>query len=80
MTKATYTDVTERLLDLIRQVSESHVPIEVSGDAGDVVIVSADDWRGIQETLYLQSIPGMKESIIEGMNTPIEECSEDPGW
>jgi antitoxin YefM len=42
--------------------------------------LSEEEWRGIQETLYLMSIPGMRESIIEGMNTPAEKMDEDPGW
>jgi PHD/YefM family antitoxin component YafN of YafNO toxin-antitoxin module len=44
------------------------------------VLVSADDWRALQETVYLLSIPGMRESIREGLDTPLDECSEDPGW
>ena len=37
-------------------------------------------WQSLQETLYLLSIPGMRESIIEGLNTPVEECSEELDW
>jgi PHD/YefM family antitoxin component YafN of YafNO toxin-antitoxin module len=44
------------------------------------VLVSEDDWRSIQETLHLLSIPGMRESIREGMNEPVDECGEEPGW
>jgi PHD/YefM family antitoxin component YafN of YafNO toxin-antitoxin module len=42
--------------------------------------VSEDDWRAIQETLHLLSIPGMRESILEGLATPVEECDDEPGW
>jgi PHD/YefM family antitoxin component YafN of YafNO toxin-antitoxin module len=43
-------------------------------------MVSEDDWRSIQETLYLTSIPGMKESIVEGMQTPLDETAEELDW
>jgi hypothetical protein len=44
------------------------------------VLIAEEDWRAIQETVYLLSIPGMRESIREGLNTTIEECAKDPGW
>ena len=46
----------------------------------NAVLVSKDDWRAIQETLYLASIPGMRESIMEGMAAPESALSETPGW
>jgi antitoxin YefM len=46
----------------------------------NAVLVSAEDWEAIQETLFLLSIPGMRESIREGMDTPIDECSKDLDW
>jgi prevent-host-death family protein len=55
----------------------THEPICVTGKNGNVVILSEDDWRAIQETLYLSNIPGMKEKIIKGLNTPFDECVED---
>jgi antitoxin YefM len=51
-------------------------PVMLKGDSGSMVVLSVSDWKSIQETLYLISIPGMEQSIIEGMNTPIEECKE----
>ncbi len=48
--------------------------------AANVVLISEEDWRSIQETMYLLSVPGMRESIVEGLQTPIAEASEDPGW
>ena len=68
------------LSELIGQISLSHEPIEIHASAGTAVLVAEDDWRSIQETLYLLSVPGMRESIREGMALPTEECSEDPGW
>ncbi len=70
----------ENLSDLIGQISASHEPIEIHAAAGTAVLIAEDDWRSIQETLYLVSVPGMRESIREGMAIPVEECSEEPGW
>lgn len=61
---------------LIETAIHSHEPIFVTGKNGNAVIISEEDYRSIQETLYLCSIPGMKEKITEGMQTPIEECIE----
>jgi len=70
----------EQLYRLIDEVAESSEPVRISGPRANVIVVSEDDWRSIQETLYLQSIPGMRESIIEGMNTPEEELVDEPDW
>jgi len=64
------------LYNLLNETAESHEPIQITGKATNAVLVSEDDWRSIQETLYLTSIPGMRESIIAGMETPIEETEE----
>lgn len=68
------------LAGLIGEITRSHEPIEILTEGGTAVLVAEEDWRFIQETLYLVSIPGMRESIREGMATPAEECSEEPGW
>ncbi len=68
------------LYTLLEQVAESHEPVQITSKRGNAFLVSEEDWRSVQETLYLLSVPGMRESIIEGMETPVEECSEDPGW
>ena len=69
-----------RLFSLIDEVRESHQPVEIHGKRGSAVLLSEQDWRAIQETLYLTSIPGMREAIVEGMDAPIDELSEDAGW
>ncbi|MBW0166002.1 MAG: type II toxin-antitoxin system Phd/YefM family antitoxin [Vulcanococcus sp.] len=69
-----------RLFSLIDEVRESHQPVEIHGKRGSAVLLSEQDWRAIQETLYLTSIPGMREAILEGMAAPIDELSEDAGW
>lgn len=68
------------LYRLVDEVSESSEPVTITGPRHNAVLVSADDWRAIQETLYLLSIPGMREAILEGMATPLEELSDEPGW
>lgn len=62
---------------LMEEVIETHEPAYVTGKKGNIVILSEEDWRSIQETLYLDSVPGMKEKIIKGLNTPLDECVED---
>jgi prevent-host-death family protein len=70
----------DRLYRLVDETAESHEPIVITGKRGNAVLVSEDDWRAIQETLYLLSVPGMRESIREGMATPVDKCDTEPGW
>jgi len=65
---------------LVDEVRETHEPIRIVGKRGSAVLVSEEDWRAIEETLYLTSIPGMRESIKKGLKTPVEKCGEEPGW
>jgi len=74
------TEARAKLYRLIDEAAESHEPVFITGKRANAVLLSEDDWRSIQETLYLLSIPGMRETIVEGMKTPIEECSEDLAW
>ena len=80
MTTITVTDARSKLYKLVDQAREESEPILITGKRGNVVLVSEDDWRAIQETLHLLSIPGMRESIIEGMAESVDECAEEPGW
>lgn len=68
------------LYRLIEETSDSSEPVQITGKRVNAVLVSEQDWQAIQETMYLLSIPGMRESIREGMNTPVEECSEEIDW
>ena len=77
MSIITATKARAKLYRLINEVTLSHEPIIITSKRGNAVLISEDDWRAIQETLYLLSIPGMRESIKEGLATPIEECSEN---
>ncbi len=74
------TEARSRLYRLIDEAASTHEPITITGKRGNAVLVSEDDWRAIQETLYLLNIPGMRESIREGTATPVEECSQDVEW
>ncbi|SPD75687.1 Prevent-host-death family protein [uncultured Desulfobacterium sp.] len=80
MTTLTATEARKRLYSLVDDVAESHDPIQIVGKRNSAVLLSEEDWRAIQETLFLTSIPGMRESIIEGLKTPIEECDEELKW
>jgi len=80
MTTLNSTEARSNLYGLIAQVNDSHQPITITGKKGNAVLISEDDWSAINETLFLMNIKGMRESIIEGMQTPIEECSENLEW
>lgn len=73
---------TEKTLqELLEETAASHEPIQIISGASNGVLVSEQDWRAIQETLYLVAIPGMRESVRrEGMATSIEECSKELNW
>ena len=74
------TEARTKLYRLIDQASLSHEPIVITGKRGNAVLISEDDWRSIQETMYLLNIQGMRESIREGLATPIENCTEEIDW
>lgn len=65
---------------LMEQTADSHQPILISGKRTSSVLISSDDWQAIQETLYLLAVPGVRESIKEGMEEPVSECSKDLSW
>lgn len=68
------------LYRLIDQTNESHEPIIISGKRGRAVLVSEGDWESIQETLYLISVPGVRDSIVDGMKEPLSESSRQLDW
>jgi len=80
MTSITVSEARKRLYRLLDEVSESHEPVHISGKRHSAVLISEEDWRSIAETLYLMGIPGMRDSIVKGLKTPLEECSEDLEW
>lgn len=74
------TNARSNLYKLIDDAHLSNEPIKITGKRGDVVLISDDNWRAIQETLFLLSIPNMRESIIDGISTNAEDCSEKLEW
>ncbi len=80
MPTVTATEARSKLYSLIDEAEKSHKPIIITGKRGNAVLVSESDWNAINETLYLLSIPGMRESIREGMQEPLEESSSDLDW
>lgn len=80
MQTLTASEARANLYRLIDQAAESHQPIVISGKRTNAVLVSAEDWEAIQETLYLLSVPGMRESIKAGMAESVESCAKDLDW
>ena len=74
------TEARSKLYRLIDETTTSHEPIIIRGKRGSAVLISEDDWRSIQETIYLLNIPGVRESIREGLATPVEECTKEIDW
>lgn len=80
MTTMTASEARGKLYRLLDRAAETHEPIQITGKRNNGVLVAEEDWRAIQETLYLLSIPGMRESIRRGLRAPVGRCSEKPGW
>jgi len=69
-----------RLYKLLDQAAASHEPVQITGKRSSAVLVSEEDWRSIQETLYLLSIPRMRESIREGLKAPVRKLAKKLAW
>ena len=80
MTTVNVTEARANLYKLIDDASVSHEPVVITGKRGNAVLLAEDDWTAINETLYLLSVPGMRESIIEGMQENLEETSTELEW
>ncbi len=80
MTTLTVSEARSRFYRLIDEASESHVPILITGKRNNAVLLSEEDWLAVQETLYLLFIPGMRESIKDGLAMPVEDCGEELDW
>lgn len=80
MTTLTASQARANLYKLLDETASTHEPIQITGKRNNAVLLSEDDWRAIQETLYLLSVPKMRESIIEGLKTPLSKCSKDLEW
>lgn len=80
MKSVTATEARKSLYRLLDEVAVTSQPVQITGRRTSAVLVSEEDWRALEETVYLMSIPGMAESIREGMKTPLEECVEELDW
>lgn len=80
MTTLTASVARASLYRLLDETAASHEPIQITGKRSNAVLISADDWRSIQETLFLLSIPGMRESIRKGLKTPAKKLSRKLSW
>ena len=80
MSHITASEARTKLYKLIDEAAASHEPIVISGKRNNAVLLSQDDWSAIQETLYLLSIPGMRESIVKGMKEPLSKTTSKLKW
>ncbi len=74
------TEARAKLYTLIDETAASHQPVIITGKRGNAVLVSEEDWNAIAETLHLLSVPGMRESIKEGLEQDLSECSMELDW
>ncbi|WP_029889963.1 type II toxin-antitoxin system Phd/YefM family antitoxin [Polycyclovorans algicola] len=79
-TTLTASEARANLYRLMDETAASHQPILISGKRHNAVLVAEEDWAAIQETLFLLSVPGMRESIKSGMAEPITSCAEEINW
>ena len=80
MTTLTASEARSNLYRLIDEAASSHEPVLITGKRHSAVLPAAEDWSPVQETVYLLSIPGMRESIRDGMAEPVEQCADEPAW
>ena len=77
MPTLTVTKARSNLYRLIDSVTTSHEPVLITGKRGNAMLVSEEDWQAIEETMYLLGVPGMRESIVEGLNAPLDDCVDE---
>lgn len=80
MTTLTVSQARTALYQLVDKIASSHQPVQIAGKRHSAVLVSDEDWQAIQETLYLLSVPGMRESIRKGLKTSAQKCGKKLTW
>ena len=80
MSAINITNARKQLYKLVEEVQESHEPVIITSKSGSAVLLSEEDWRAIEETLYLSSIPGLRESIKVGLTEPLSKSSKKIKW
>ena len=73
-------DARANLYRLLDQAAETHEPVHITGKRNSGVLISAEDWSALQETLYLLSVPGMRRSIRKGLKTPVRRLAKKLPW
>ena len=76
----TISEARDNLFTLMRHTAQSHEPVYITGKNCNAVLIAEEDFRAMAETLYITSIPGLKESILEAKHEPIETCTEEIDW
>ena len=74
------TEARAKLYKLIDDTTVSHEPVVITGKRGNAVLLAEDDWNAINETLHLLSVPGMRESILEGMQESTDSAANELNW
>lgn len=74
------TQARAKLYRLIDQVNEDSVPVTITGQRGNAVLIGEDDWLALQETVYLESIPGMTKSIQDAIAEGTEGGTTELAW
>ena len=80
VTTISATQARKNLYSLIDEANDSHQPIQITGKRSNAVLLSESDWRAVQETLHLQAIPGMVDSIKQASKEGIEQASDELDW
>jgi PHD/YefM family antitoxin component YafN of YafNO toxin-antitoxin module len=80
MTTVNVTEARSNLYNLIDETSNTHKPVVITGKRNNAILLAEEDWNAINETLHLLSIPGMRESIIEGRKTDLGDCDKELDW
>lgn len=80
MTSLKASDARSKLYRLIDEAAASHEPVMITGKRNNAVLLSEEDWRSIEETLFLLSVPGMRKSIVQGLKTPLSKCGKELKW
>lgn len=80
MTTLNATDARSKLYSLIDETAQTHQPIVITGKRGNAVLLSEEDWNSINESLFLLSVPGMRESIRDGLNANLDDCDQTLDW
>jgi PHD/YefM family antitoxin component YafN of YafNO toxin-antitoxin module len=68
------TNFRKNIFGILEQTIKFNEPVSISTKDGNAIVISEEDYNGLMETLYLSSVPAMKDKILEGLHTPLDEC------